>query len=75
MFYKKKIKELQEIIKRQTEMLSSFQLINRDMNLSPHEFIVSQNQSIYKDFKIMYKKKNITNSVSKIIIFGPNFFN
>lgn len=75
MFYKKKIKELQDIIKRQTEMLSTFQLINRDMNLSPHEFIISNGQNIFKDLKIIYKKKNITDKVSKVIIFGPSYFN
>ena len=48
----KEIQRLRGICDELGMTINSFRLLNRDLSLGPHEFIVSSMQAKFKDFKI-----------------------
>ena len=76
MVSKKKLKEEIDDL-RQKLMIQNMSIVNigmekRDMFMSPNEFILSRNQEGWKNIKITLKNKDITERITKMIVFGPS---
>ena len=69
----KEIERLKSIIEEQGMIINNFRLLNRDLSIGPHEFIVSSAQAKFKDFKVIHKGEDISKKVVKIILYGPEF--
>lgn len=66
----KEIEELKQKLMMQNLALVQMNMEKREMYLSPNEFILSRNQTVWKDIKISFKGKDITNNSTKLILFG-----
>lgn len=76
MFKEKKLQKENEELKQKiiglNMSLVQMSMEKRDMYMGPNEFILSRNQEGWKDIKISFKEKDITNNSVKIILFGPS---
>lgn len=61
------IEDFKKIINMQNISLSQLASDRRDMYMGPNEFVISGNS----DIRVMLKDKDITKSVSKLIVHGP----
>lgn len=72
-FMGKEIEGLRGIIAQQTNLLTQAYSNTRDMFFGPNEFVLGPNHKAWKGIKITIGGEEITDKISKIVIFGPNF--
>lgn len=69
----KEIEDLKQKLMMQNISIVQMNMEKREMFMGPNEFIISINQAGWKDIKISFREKDITDKAIKVILFGPGF--
>ncbi len=69
----KEIEKYKTIVAQQSLGLTQAYANTRDMFFGPNEFILGQNHAVWKEIKVTLKGEDVSNKISKILIYGPSF--
>lgn len=69
----KELEILRGVISQQNIGLNQAYANSREMYFGPNEFLLSPNQSSWKGVKVTLGGEDISDKISKLVIFGPSF--